>query len=104
MGSYPDSFARLGIEPGELPGSLRDAIMQVAPGMTMMPGATAPGETPQMMTDMMVANWKRKAERMPSIPPIDMRVEPTLVAPPVPRPEPSAPPPSLPAAVSLLTP
>ncbi|WP_345823012.1 hypothetical protein ABC766_33390 (plasmid) [Methylobacterium fujisawaense] len=95
---------RLGIEPGELPGSLRDAIMQVAPGMTMMPGATAPGETPQMMTDMMVANWKRKAERMPSIPPIDMRVEPTLVAPPVPRPEPSAPPPSLPAAVSLLTP
>ena len=69
---------RLGIEPGEVPGSLHDALMAVAPGMRMMPGATEPGETPQMMVDMLVASWKRKAARMPDIPPIDMRFEPSL--------------------------
>ena len=52
---------RLGIEPGEVPGSLMDAMMKVAPGMKTMPGSMEPGETPSMMTEMMVANWKRKA-------------------------------------------
>ena len=93
---------RLGIEPGEIPGSLHDAMMQVAPGMKMMPGATEPGETPTMMTEMMVESWKRKAERMPDLAPIDMRHEPTLADPPVPPPVPSLPvPPPLPAPVAL---
>lgn len=69
---------RLGIEPGEVEGSLRDAIMAVAPGMRMMPGSVEPGETPAIMTEMMVASWMRKAARMPDIPPIDMSVEPVL--------------------------
>ena len=72
---------RLGIEPGEVAGSLHDAIMAVAPGMKMMPGGTEPGQAPQMMVDMMVARWKRKAEQMRDVPPIDMTVEPVLSSP-----------------------
>ena len=69
---------RLGIEPGEVPGSLRDALMQVAPGMRMMPGATEPGETPAMMVDHMLSAWKAKAAHIPDVPSIDMTVEPSL--------------------------
>jgi hypothetical protein len=71
---------RLGIEPGEIPGSLHEAMTRIAPGMRMMPGATEPGETPRMMTETMEANWRRKAERMFDIAPIDMGVEPSLGA------------------------
>lgn len=69
---------RLGIEPGEVPGSLHDALMRVAPGMKMMPGGMEPGQTTQMMVDMMVESWRRKAAHIPDVPPIDMTVEPTL--------------------------
>ncbi len=69
---------RLGIEPGEVPGSLHDALMQVAPGMRMMPGSTEPGETPAMMVEHMVSAWKAKAARIPDVAPIDMGVEPSL--------------------------
>jgi hypothetical protein len=69
---------RLGIEPGEVPGSLRDALMQVAPGMRMMPGATEPGETPAMMVEHMLSAWKAKAAHIPDVPSIDMSVEPSL--------------------------
>ena len=69
---------RLGIEPGEVPGSLHDALMRVAPGMKMMPGGMEPGQTPQMMVDMMVEGWRQKAARMPDVAPIDMSVEPAL--------------------------
>ena len=92
---------RLGIESGEVEASLHDAIMAVAPGMKMMPGAAEPGQAPQMMVDMMVERWRRKAERMPDLPSIDMRVEPTLVPPPVVPPGPSLPlPPPLPAPLN----
>ncbi|RUP11565.1 MAG: hypothetical protein EKK43_25895, partial [Methylobacterium sp.] len=69
---------RLEIEPGEVPGSLRDALMQVAPGMMTMPGSTEPGEAPAMMVEHMVQAWKAKAARMPDVAPIDMSVEPSL--------------------------
>ncbi|WP_375275517.1 hypothetical protein [Methylorubrum thiocyanatum] len=69
---------RLGIEPGEVPGSLHDALMQVAPGMRLMPGATGPGETPAMMVEHMLSAWKAKAARIPDVAPIDMTVEPSL--------------------------
>lgn len=68
---------RLGIEPGEIEGSLHDAIAAVAPGMKMMPGGMELGETPAMMVEMMVSAWKRKAARMPNLPPIDMSSEPS---------------------------
>ncbi len=74
-----DDERRLGIEPGEVvPGSLRDALMQVAPGMMTMPGSTEPGEAPAMMVEHMVQAWKAKAARMPDVAPIDMSVEPSL--------------------------
>jgi len=69
---------RLGIEPGEIPGSLHDAMMRVAPGMRMMPGSTEPGETPTMMVEHMLSAWKSKAARIPDVASIDMTVEPSL--------------------------
>ena len=69
---------RLGIEPGEIPGSLNDAFMRVAPGMRMMPGAVEPGETPTIMVEHMLTAWKAKAARIPDLAPIDMTVEPSL--------------------------
>jgi hypothetical protein len=69
---------QLGISPGEVPGSLHDAMMAVAPGMKTMPGAVEPGETPQMMVDTMLAGWRRRYGAMPDVPPFDMSVEPTL--------------------------
>lgn len=69
---------RLDVESGEILGSLRNALMQVAPDMQMMPNATEPGETPQMMVKTMLEGWRRKYGGMPDIAPIDMSAEPTL--------------------------
>ncbi len=71
-----------GIQPGELPGSLHDAMMQMMPQMKMMPGAMEPGQTPQMMVDAMLQGWRAKYGNMPDIAPYDMSREPT--APPLP--------------------
>jgi hypothetical protein len=69
---------RLGHEPGEPEGSIREALMAIAPDMQAMPGATQPGETPQMMVDAMLRGWRQKYGGMPDIPPLDMSAEPRL--------------------------
>ncbi len=75
-----------GIQPGELPGSLHDAMMaqmkSMGLEMKMMPGSMEPGKTPTMMVDAMLNGWRAKTADMPDIAPIDMSAEPTL--PPLP--------------------
>ena len=73
-----------GLQPGELPGSLHDALMKVYPKMRMMPEGMAPGATPTMMVDTMLKGWEAKYGSMPDIPGYDMSVEPTSV-PPMPK-------------------
>ncbi len=69
------------MQPGENPDSLMDALMQVAPNMKMMPEAMAPGATPQMMVDKMLAGWRQKHGSMPDVAPLDMSREPQLPPP-----------------------
>lgn len=45
---------RPGIEPGEIEGSLHDAMMKLVPDMKMMPGAMDAGKTPEMMRETML--------------------------------------------------
>lgn len=65
-----------GFQPGEVPGSLHDAMMELVPDMHMMPGSTEAGETPQMMVDAMLRSWEEKHGRMPDAPPYPMDVDP----------------------------
>ena len=66
-----------GIQEGELPGSLHDALMKMMPDMKMMPGSMEPGQTPQMMVDVMLKGWQDKYGSMPDVPPYPMDNEPT---------------------------
>ncbi len=65
-----------GLQDGELPGSLHDAMMKLMPDMKMMPESTAPGETPQMMVDAMLKGWREKHGGMPDVEPMPMDREP----------------------------
>lgn len=65
-----------GMQPGEIEGSLHDAMMAMMPNMKMMPETMTPGATPQMMTEMMMQGWQMKHAQMPDIPPMDMSKEP----------------------------
>ena len=73
-----------GIQPGELPGSLRDAMIaqmqSMGMEMKMMPGSTEPGKSSPMMANAMLRGWTAKYGNMPDIPSIDMSAEPTLPA------------------------
>jgi hypothetical protein len=77
----------LGLEPGEIPGSLHDALMAVMPNMQMMPGAVEPGESSPMMTDAMLNGWRAKYGALPDIAPWPMDRDP---APPLLAPTPQA--------------
>lgn len=74
-----------GIQEGELPGSLHDAMMaqmkQMGMEMKMMPGAMEPGKTPSMMVEMMLKGWQAKHGSMPDIAPYDLSTEPSTVPP-----------------------
>lgn len=72
-----------GMQDGEIPGSLVDAMMKMMPGMKMMPEAMEPGATPQKMIDAMLAGWRQKYGNLPDIPPMDMSAEPQM--PPLPE-------------------
>lgn len=66
-----------GMQDGELPGSLHDAMMKLMPNMKMMPESMEPGATPQMMVDMMLKGWREKHGSMPDAPLMSMDREPT---------------------------
>jgi hypothetical protein len=66
-----------GIQEGELPGSLLDALNALMPDMKKMsPEATAPGQTPARMVEVMLRGWQANHANMPDIPPIGMEREP----------------------------
>jgi len=70
-----------GLQQGELPGSLHDAMMKVMPNMKMMPEAMEPGKSSQMMVDMMLKGWRDKYGNMPDIELMPMDAEPTAPPP-----------------------
>lgn len=63
-------------QPGEVPGSFMDAMMQVMPNMTMAPEAMAPGQINPKMIDAMLAGWQAKYGNRPDVPPMPMDPEP----------------------------
>ena len=65
-----------GIQPGEKPGSLMDALKTVYPAMKMNSDYMTAGVEPTMMVDMMMKGWLRKYADMPDIADLDMSVEP----------------------------
>lgn len=65
-----------GMQEGEEPGSLMDALKKVMPGMQMSPESMEPGKTPQKMIDAMMKGWREKYGAMPDIPPMPMHREP----------------------------
>jgi len=67
-----------GIQEGEHPGSVHDALMKVVPGMKMDPTGMKPGATPKMMVDAMLKGWQEKHGAMPDAEPITMEVDPAL--------------------------
>lgn len=69
---------RADLEPGEIEGSLHDAMMKMMPDMRMMPGSLEPGQTPQMMVDTMLNGWQEKHGNLPNITPLPMNQEPSL--------------------------
>ena len=65
-----------GIQPGEKPGSLMDALKAVYPAMKMNPEYMKAGVEPTMMVNMMMKGWMEKYANMPDIGGFDMSVEP----------------------------
>lgn len=70
-----------GLQEGELPGSLMDAMKAMMPQMKMIPESMEPGKTPQMMIDAMLKGWQEKHGSMPDVEPISMEREPAAPAP-----------------------
>ncbi len=64
------------MQPGEIEGSLHDALMKIYPQMKMMPGTMEPGEAPPMMVEMMLKGWRKKHGGMADIAPWPMNNEP----------------------------
>jgi hypothetical protein len=69
-----------GVQPGELPGSLHDALMKLVPNMKMNGEAMQPGKADLHMTEMMLAEWRRRASAISPLPPLPMDSEPRLLA------------------------
>ena len=67
---------RPGMEEGEIPGSLHDALMKLMPDMKMMPESMEPGKIPTMMVDAMLKGWEEKYGNMPDVAPYPMDSEP----------------------------
>ncbi|WP_027366854.1 hypothetical protein [Desulfocurvibacter africanus] len=66
-----------GLEQGEKPGSLHDAMKAMMPNMNMSPEAMRPGGEPTKMSQAMLQGWQRKYGDMPDVQPISMNTEPT---------------------------
>jgi hypothetical protein len=80
-----------GMQEGEHPGSLHDALMKVVPDMKMtdpMKEGNQPGKVNQPMVEMMLKGWQDKYGDLPDVEPIDMSSDPDL--PPLPATRPAA--------------
>ncbi|HPL62563.1 MAG TPA: hypothetical protein PK587_02245 [Syntrophales bacterium] len=65
-----------GIQKGERPGSLANALKQVMPEMKMKPHDMDPGVEPVETIRVMLEAWKNKNGNMPDIEPLEMKDEP----------------------------
>ncbi len=65
-----------GMQQGERPGSLMEALKGMMPEMQMAPEAMAPGGTPKQMIDMMLKGWQEKHGNQPDVAPMPMDREP----------------------------
>lgn len=75
-----------GMQEGEDPGSLHDAISKIVPGLKMDPAGMQPGNSPGPMIRAMLEGWQRKYGDMPDAPGIEMSSEPDLPPMPVTQP------------------
>ena len=66
-----------GVQEGEHPGSLMEALAVVAPGMKHDPAAMAPGAGSSRMVEMMLAGWRKRHGSMSGVAPIPMDEDPT---------------------------
>jgi hypothetical protein len=66
-----------GMQEGELPGSLMDALKTIMPQMKMMPESMEPGKTPHKIIDAMLKGWQEKYGKMPDVEPLSMGQEPS---------------------------
>lgn len=67
-----------GVQPGELPGSLHDALMKLVPNMKMNASAMKPGASDPEMMNMMLEGWRRRTIGLAEVPAIAMDVDPKL--------------------------
>jgi hypothetical protein len=67
-----------GMQPGEKPGSLMDALKTIMPAMKMTPDAMEPGATPTTMIEIMLQGWQEKYADMPDVELISMELEPSI--------------------------
>jgi hypothetical protein len=72
-----------GMQEGEHPGSIMDAMKKVMPDMKMKPESMEPGATPKEMVNAMLRGWEEKYGNLPDIEPISMETDPS--APPLPE-------------------
>lgn len=66
-----------GLQEGELPGSLLDALKALMPEMKMSPEAVAPGAAPTKMVEAMLAAWRQKYAATAEVAPMPMEREPS---------------------------
>jgi len=66
-----------GVQEGEHPGSLMEALAVVAPGMKHDPAAMAPGAGSSRMVEMMLAGWRKRHGSMSGVALIPMDEDPT---------------------------
>lgn len=69
------------LEPGEIPGSLHDALMKLVPNMKMTPEAMqaeSPGKSNPKMVEMMLMHWHEKVKDVTPVEPWPMGNEPSL--------------------------
>lgn len=69
-----------GMQPGEIPGSLHDALMKLVPGMKMSEDALKPGRGEPEMSRKMLDRWRRRVASLTPAAPLDPSSEPRLPA------------------------
>lgn len=67
-----------GMQEGEHPGSLHDALMRIAPNMRMQPDTMRPGAGDPHMMRMMMERWRERTANLEPIAPWPMKEEPQL--------------------------
>jgi hypothetical protein len=69
-----------GMQPGEIPGSLHDAMMKIMPEMKMSPGSMEPGRSSKQMVDAMLRGWREKSGDLQDVEPWPMAEDPSAPA------------------------